>query len=160
MATRTSDLQKERLKKRATARKAHNKTHKICPNCFGCYDCEGCSCGTCRECGVKRPPYLNKRVPHCVGDGIDPGIEPIVRILFDNGIETNESCEGGEWDDGEGHAYREPTVCFGGGREAGFRAYAIAIAHGLRVRRLSRVWTHESPDEELTGPQWEMTFQK
>jgi hypothetical protein len=43
---------------------------------------------------------------------LDPGIGPYVDVLRAAGIETFESCEGGD-----GHAYAEPTVRFAGGRE-------------------------------------------
>ena len=36
---------------------------------------------------------------------LDPKIRRIVQILRENGIETYESCEGGD-----DHAYTEPTV--------------------------------------------------
>src|ERR1700678_1197958 len=65
----------------------------------------------------------------------DPGIAREVRILSENGIETFESCEGGE-----GHAFPEPTIRFFGGRSEGFRALAIAHQHGLKVSELRRYW--------------------
>lgn len=51
---------------------------------------------------------------------LDPAIRDAVRILADAGIETFESCQGGE-----GHAYPEPTVRFHGERGEGFKALAI-----------------------------------
>ena len=147
-------LQRERDERRAEMRLNHNDTHKICSHCYACFDCEGCNCGACRECGRKEPPYLNGRKPKCPGDGNDAGIEPMLRVLFDNGIETNESCEGGE-----GHGYPEPTICFSGTQEAGFRAYAIALTYGLKVKELRMVWTHQE-GVGLMGWQWEMTFWK
>jgi hypothetical protein len=82
---------------------------------------------------------------------LDKGIEHAVHILNDNGIDTFESCEGGE-----GHAYPEPTVRFHGDRHWGFRAYSIAGAYGLRVKALRRIW--RVIDGELQGPCWEMVF--
>ncbi len=82
---------------------------------------------------------------------MDRGIEPIVRILYDNGIETTESCEGGA-----GHSFPEPTVRFTGEYEAGFRALAIAQCHGLNVSALRRFWS--VVNGEPRGPEWEMTF--
>lgn len=82
---------------------------------------------------------------------VDPLIAPIVRVLLENGVETFESCQGGE-----GHAYPEPTVRFYGERGAGFRALAVAMEHGLRVLHLRRVWP--IIDGEPTGPWWEMVF--
>ena len=48
---------------------------------------------------------VNRRPSRFVGQKIDRGIETAVRILQSHGIETYESCEGGE-----GHAYAGPTV--------------------------------------------------
>lgn len=88
-----------------------------------------------------RPPY---------GE-IDPGIKTAVKILFDNGVETTESCEGGK-----GHPFPEPTVRFCGGSGAGFHALSVAIQHGLRVSELRRCYRIE--DGMPIGPHWEMTF--
>jgi hypothetical protein len=82
---------------------------------------------------------------------LDKGIEKEVDILFDHGIETYESCEGGD-----GHAYPEPTVRFHGDRSEGFKALAIAMQNGLSVSALRRIWT--VIDGEPKGPWWEMTF--
>jgi len=82
---------------------------------------------------------------------IDPGIKHELKILCDNGIETTESCQGGQ-----GHPFPEPTIRFCGGRAAGFKAVEIAITFGLKMSELRRVWNMQ--DGELTGPEWEMTF--
>lgn len=82
---------------------------------------------------------------------LDRGISYAVKVLRDGGIETFESCEGGN-----GHAFREPTIRFHGGREAGFKAVACALANGLPVGDLRRYW--EIIDGEPHGPHWEMTF--
>src|SRR5579864_8916432 len=82
---------------------------------------------------------------------IDPGIANAVSILQQNGVETFESCEGGE-----GHAFPEPTVRFYGTPAAGPRALAVCMDHGLPVMALRRVWYMEN--HELTGPNWELTF--
>jgi hypothetical protein len=82
---------------------------------------------------------------------IDPGIRHELRILRENGIETTESCQGGQ-----GHPFPEPTIRFCGGRAAGFKAVEIAITFGLKMSDLRRVWHIQ--DGELTGPEWEMTF--
>ena len=82
---------------------------------------------------------------------IDPGIEKELRILREHGIETTESCQGGQ-----GHPFPEPTIRFCGGRSAGFKAVEIAITFGLKMSELRRVWNMQ--DGELTGPEWEMTF--
>jgi hypothetical protein len=85
---------------------------------------------------------------------LDIGIEKAVRRLQACGIETFESCEGGS-----GHAYPEPTVRFHGTPEAGWRAVAVCLAHGLPVAELRRVWDILN-DNEPTGPHWELTFRE
>jgi len=82
---------------------------------------------------------------------LDPGIREAVRLLMSAGIETFESCQGGE-----GHAYSRPTVRFHGHRDEGFRALAVALANGFRVVSLCRVW--DIIDGEPTGPHWELEF--
>jgi hypothetical protein len=82
---------------------------------------------------------------------LDPGIARAVQTLNEAGIETYESCEGGP-----GHAYPVPTVRFHGERSEGFRAIAVAMATGLRVSELRRVWS--VVDGEPNGPTWELTF--
>jgi len=86
-------------------------------------------------------------------DQLDPGIRPYVVILDAGGIETFESCQGGE-----GHAFAEPTIRFHGGRGEGFRALAIALQNGpCPVASVRRYWDVNS-DGEPEGPHWEMTF--
>jgi len=82
---------------------------------------------------------------------VDPKIKTAVEVLRTSGIETFESCEGGD-----GHAYFEPTVRFHGGAAEGYRALAIALEAGLKVSELRRVWP--VIDKEPTGPWWELTF--
>ena len=82
---------------------------------------------------------------------LDADIAPMVRILMLAGVETFESCQGGN-----GHAYAEPTVRFHGQRDEGFRALALALQHGLKVTDLRRVWP--IIDGEPTGPWWELVF--
>jgi hypothetical protein len=82
---------------------------------------------------------------------LDPGIAAAVQSLLAAGVETFESCEGGE-----GHAYPVPTVRFFGDREEGFRALAAAMKAGLPIRELRRVWP--VLEGEPTGPWWELTF--
>ena len=83
---------------------------------------------------------------------LDEGIAEIVCVLRSSGVETFESCQGGE-----GHTYTEPTVRFHGDRSEGLRALAAALRAGLSVIDLRRVWP--IIDGEPTGPWWEMTFQ-
>ena len=82
---------------------------------------------------------------------LDPKIEQAVLVLRSAGVETFESCEGGE-----GHAYPEPTIRFHGSQADGLRALAAAIDGGLPVSELRRTWP--IVDGEPTGPWWEMTF--
>jgi hypothetical protein len=67
---------------------------------------------------------------------LDPGIRSAVEILQDAGIETFESCQGGD-----GHAYPEPTIRFHGHTSEGFRAYAVAVANGVDVTALPNLLT-------------------
>lgn len=85
------------------------------------------------------------------GVELDAGIRPYVETLRAYGIETFESCEGGE-----GHAFPEPTVRFHGQRGEGFRALALALEHAFPVKSLRRAWSVE--DGEPVGPAWELTF--
>jgi len=82
---------------------------------------------------------------------LDPGIRSFVVKLREAGIETFESCQGGE-----GHAYPEPTVRFSGERAEGFRALAVALQAGLPVSNLRRIWRIIEGEPE--GPHWELTF--
>lgn len=96
---------------------------------------------------------LSEQVPmnEILVPGLDPKIAHIVHVLRAGGVETYESCQGGE-----GHSYPEPTVRFFGQYDEGFRAYAWAKQHGLPVCDLRRCWIDQGG--ELVGPHWEMTF--
>jgi hypothetical protein len=82
---------------------------------------------------------------------LDEGIRQEVVILSANGVETFESCEGGD-----GHSFPEPTIRFHGTKAAGLHAVAVAMVHGLGVKDLRRVYNVEGG--ELVGPTWELTF--
>jgi hypothetical protein len=82
---------------------------------------------------------------------LDRGIRDAVLVLRAAGIETFESCEGGD-----GHAFLEPTIRFHGHKSEGFRALAAALEAGLKVSELRRVWP--VLDGEPTGPCWELTL--
>lgn len=84
---------------------------------------------------------------------LDVGIAREVEVLRAAGVETFESCEGGE-----GHAYLEPSVRFYGGHSEGFRALGVALGNGLAVKELKRLWRVE--DGDPVGPWWELTFFK
>lgn len=82
---------------------------------------------------------------------LDKGIARAVKILYQGGVETYESCEGGP-----GHSYTEPTVRFFGEQSEGFKALAVALQHGLPVKQLNRIWVIQ--DGEPVGPTWELVF--
>jgi hypothetical protein len=82
---------------------------------------------------------------------LDRGIASIVAMLVAAGVETFESCEGGD-----GHAFYEPTVRFHGHRDEGLRVLALALGSGLKVSALRRYW--DVIDGEPTGPHWEIVF--
>jgi hypothetical protein len=122
-----------------------------------------------RDRAVKPP--VNTRCEHCPGrtlfrpdpenlararelhfePPLDEGIREIVTMLIANGVETFESCEGGE-----GHSFPEATVLFEGTDSEGLRAASVALENGLPVRRLRRVWGLQ--EKVIHGPWWEMTF--
>jgi hypothetical protein len=104
-----------------------------------------------------KPQYMEafdmaKRRP--IPGKIDLGIKKAVEILKASGIETFESCEGGD-----GHAFTEPTIRFHGTPEAGWRAVAACLAHGLPIQCVRRVW-YILDGNEPTGPKWEVVFRK
>jgi hypothetical protein len=101
------------------------------------------------------PRYDRDQPPACPSHPgqIDPGIRLAVQRLQEHGVETFESCEGGE-----GHAYPEPTVAFYGGPYAGWKAMEVCLAYALPVIHLRRVW--DVLDGEPTGPHWEVVFRK
>lgn len=80
--------------------------------------------------------------------GLDPGIRFAVRVLHSAGIETCQSCQGGE-----GHAYDNPTIdLIAGADEArGFAAIAALSEYGIPVIELAIVWPmcHGHPYEKL-----------
>lgn len=82
---------------------------------------------------------------------LDEGIREFVEIMIAHGVETCESCQGGE-----GHSYAEPTIRFEGALSEGLRAASVALAYRLPVSRLRRTWS--IADGMLHGPWWEMTF--
>jgi len=81
------------------------------------------------------------------------GIRRFVEVLNEGGIDTYESCQGGE-----GHCFPEPTIRFHGDESEGFRALAVAIQRALPVYQLRRSWTvsRDGPN----GPYWELTFSR
>jgi hypothetical protein len=84
---------------------------------------------------------------------MDAGIRDAVLILRRGGVETFESCEGGE-----GHAFPEPTVRFHGDAWAGYHAFSIAMQNGLRVSAIRH--TYVAVEGQLHGPYWEITLRE
>jgi hypothetical protein len=87
-------------------------------------------------------------------DGLDPGVAPFVEVLWKAGIDTYESCEGGD-----GHSYAEPAIRFHGDRTEGFWALHVAVEHGLPVRAIRRFWSIDRAGEPA-GPGWEIAFRE
>ena len=87
------------------------------------------------------------------GMPLDPGIRRYVLILRSQGIETFESCEGGE-----GHCSPDPFVKFHGTVWAGFRAFTIAMEYGLPVWRVQLFY--DVVNGMLDGPYWQMLFSR
>ena len=83
---------------------------------------------------------------------LDEGIAKYVEILRRYGIETCESCQGGE-----DHAYFEPTIVFSGDASDGWKALAAAFENGLPVSCLRRKWDIHQ-DKAPIGPNWEIVF--
>ena len=71
---------------------------------------------------------MSTNIPY---EAFDDGIREAVRILAEAGVETFESCQGGE-----GHAYTEPTIRFHGERAEGLRALSIALQFNCRFYHL------------------------
>lgn len=110
----------------------------------------------CADCPCRTPlrpdPQTIQQARNLIFEPpLDEGIRHIVEVLVAGGIETYESCQGGN-----GHCYAEPTVRFEGALSEGLRATAVAIANGLPANALRRVW--EVRDGMLHGPWWEITF--
>jgi hypothetical protein len=99
---------------------------------------------------VRKPPPLEEYASD-TDSALDPGIREAVLILRRAGVETIESCEGGS-----GHAYPEPTIRFQGSHWEGYRAFAVAMEHGLPVLALR--YTYPTSNGHLQAPCWEMVF--
>lgn len=112
--------------------------------------------GRCEHCPGRTPyrsdPELIQKAREDFSSlNLDPGIREAVAILFANGVETFESCEGGP-----GHAFPEPTIRFEGGSSEGFRALSVAMENGLPAAHLRRAWSMQ--DGIPHGPWWELIF--
>lgn len=110
-----------------------------------------CPCGFYLEHAVPAWHQCSDRSQRQFSTPLDPGIERAVHVLLDNGIETYESCQGGE-----GHASPYPVVRFYGERYEGLRALSVALMFDLPVFALHRRWVVQ--DGEPTGPNWELQF--
>jgi len=84
---------------------------------------------------------------------LDKGIERLVRTLRYHGIETVQSCEGGE-----GHSFIEPTVRFLGEKGDGFIALGLALSLGFPVKCVRKVW--DVQNGEPTEQFWEIILKK
>lgn len=77
------------------------------------------------------PPNPGQAMPAAICEElmgtVDPGIAPYVAVLRAAGVETFESCQGGD-----GHAFPEPTIRFHGEHAEGFRALGVALQRQLR----------------------------
>jgi len=111
----------------------------------------GCELCPCRTPFKATPETIQRARDSYFEPPLDAGIREIVVTLIAAGVETFESCQGGE-----GYSYPEPTVCFEGSLSEGLRAASVAIAYGLPVSRLRHTWAIR--DGMLHGPWWEMTF--
>lgn len=84
---------------------------------------------------------------------LDAGIRRYVLALRSGGVETIQSCQGGE-----GHPCPEPMVSFAGGTGAAFKAYGVSRDFGLPVCRLQMYYSLN--DGVLEGPTWELIFSR
>jgi len=100
--------------------------------------------------GSQHPRELEAFAPDTDMD-LDPGIREAVLILRRGGVETFESCQGGD-----GHPMPDPTIKFHGSSWAGYRAFTVAMEHGLQVDTLRRVYGVVGG--QLEGPWWELTL--
>ena len=98
-----------------------------------------------KQCRTNVRFAKSRQMTGTVLDDVDEGIKEIVLALRKYGVETIESCQGGE-----GHTFPEPTVRFAGGKAEGYRALSTALQSGLNVAELRRVWP--ILDMEPTGP--------
>jgi len=94
---------------------------------------------------------------HMLGEdfyaGLDAGIRLAVRVIHAAGIDTCQSCQGGE-----GHAYDQPSIdlCASGHDARGFAVLSALTDYGLDVAELQLVWNVKNglPYEQL----WRVTL--
>jgi hypothetical protein len=93
---------------------------------------------TPRQPGWREGPNLKHQsdyhwaLEHFPDERMDPGIIRIVRVFQEHGVETCQSCQGGE-----GHAYTWPTVDIYG---QPWKALGVANDHGFPVCAISHYW--------------------
>ena len=95
---------------------------------------------------------IDSLAPEGKETAVDLGIVRAVKTLRDHGVETSQSCEGGE-----GHSMAEPTVRFIGGPEAGWKALSVCLTYDFPVSALRRYWRVDRRGEPV-GPLWEIVF--
>ncbi|MCI1751294.1 MAG: hypothetical protein LKM36_00045 [Flavobacteriales bacterium] len=82
--------------------------------------------------------------PLSIEEKLDPGIRPAVKLLWEHGFDTIESCQGGE-----GHCFKHPTIYFFGDEFDAIRAHEICQGAGMIVSSVKRVFRKTDPN--LTG---------
>jgi hypothetical protein len=83
---------------------------------------------------------------------LDAGIQGAVVLLCKAGVETVQSCEGGD-----GHSYAEPTVDFIGGNGAGLYALSVCVENNLPVKDLCKVWIVDE-NHQIADTLWRIIF--
>lgn len=101
-------------------------------------------------------PWRTKMAPEAFYAELDDGIRFAVRLLHAHGIETGQSCEGGD-----GHSYEQPTIDLWGQPvelATAFHAMTVLHTYGLPVDGLALRWrVHNGMPLE---PLWRITFSK
>lgn len=110
------------------------------------------------EVGPEGAPLRSKMEPPEWYEELDPGIRFAVRVLHAKGIETGQSCQGGE-----GHCYPEPTVDLTGGgydNPDGFAALAALRGYGLPVSGIAIHWNVSAHSGLPFERFWRITFSR
>jgi hypothetical protein len=93
-------------------------------------------------------PELDRLLEVC-----DPGIRKAVRMLWEAGVHTIQSCEGGA-----DHTCAEPTVTFGCGRpEEGWKALSVCLENGPAGPLPTAGVEHRG---RPSAPRWEIVFRE
>ena len=103
----------------------------------------------------KQPiPWRHKMAAEDFYATLDPGIRFAVRVLHAHGIDTCQSCQGGD-----GHSYDRPTVdLLDEPGAVGFAAVHHLNDYGLPVQDVAKLWRieHGLPVENF----WRITFSR